>query len=197
MDDQTPRSTARDDDTANPTDAAPAEEGTSDWAAGGGSTPGGRTGTSTDPSLRWKDAATQAKDAAASAGNQARERLEPLVAQLQTMIDNLSTQAEPRLREIAAKAAELAAVAGERAGPIAAKAAEQAGNLGERVAAKGKEVAADIRRGGNEPSSSPPWASETADPAAVGSVATDPATADPATEGDQRSAGGAPRTPGI
>jgi hypothetical protein len=72
------------------------------------------------------------------------------VEQLQRMIDEISRQAKPVVREVAAKAAELAAIAGEKAGPLAHKAAAKTESFGAMVAEKGKEVAADLRRAGNE-----------------------------------------------
>jgi hypothetical protein len=67
-------------------------------------------------------------------------------AQLQRMIDDIGRQAVPVIREVAAKAAELAAVAGEKAGPIAQKAAEKTAEFGAVVAARGHEMATDLRR---------------------------------------------------
>ncbi|HEX8941448.1 MAG TPA: hypothetical protein VF763_14970 [Candidatus Limnocylindrales bacterium] len=72
-----------------------------------------------------------------------------MLAQLQSMIDDITHQARPVLREVAAKAAELAAIAGEKAGPIAHKAAEVTEEVGGKVAARGKELAAELRREGN------------------------------------------------
>ena len=71
----------------------------------------------------------------------------PMIAQLQSMIDNITTQAAPVLREVAAKAAELAAAAGERAGPVAHRAAEVTQRAGETMATRGREVAANLRQG--------------------------------------------------
>ena len=68
-----------------------------------------------------------------------------MVDQLQSMIDNVAHQAAPVLFQIAAKAAELAATAAERAGPLAQKAAEKTTVYGARVAERGKEVASDLR----------------------------------------------------
>jgi hypothetical protein len=66
------------------------------------------------------------------------------------MIDDLATTARPHVREIAAKAAELAAKAGEAAGPLAERAAVVTSDVGHRVAVRGREVAADLRRSGQE-----------------------------------------------
>jgi hypothetical protein len=68
------------------------------------------------------------------------------VRQLEAIIQNLTTHATPVLREIAARAAELAAKAGEAAGPLAHKAATVTEGVGGRLAAKGLEVAAELRR---------------------------------------------------
>jgi hypothetical protein len=67
-------------------------------------------------------------------------------AQLQRMIDDIGRQAVPVIREVAAKAAELAAVAGEKAGPFAQKAAEKTAEFGAVVAARGHEMASELRR---------------------------------------------------
>jgi hypothetical protein len=67
-------------------------------------------------------------------------------AQLQRMIDDIGRQAVPVIREVAAKAAELAAVAGEKAGPFAQKAAEKTAEFGAVVAARGHEMATELRR---------------------------------------------------
>ena len=72
---------------------------------------------------------------------------EPALGQLEGILANLTTYATPVLREIAARAAELAAKAGEAAGPAARKAAGVTDQLGTRMAAKGREVASDLRRG--------------------------------------------------
>ena len=70
---------------------------------------------------------------------------EPVIRQLDSIIENLASYAAPVLREIAARAAELAAKAGEAAGPMAHKAAEKTEAVGGRLATKGREVAADLR----------------------------------------------------
>ena len=77
-----------------------------------------------------------------------------MLIQLQQMIDTVSYQAAPFAREVAAKAAELAAVAAQKAGPLAYRAAGATEQFGQRVAARGKSVAADLRRprGEEEPS---------------------------------------------
>lgn len=67
------------------------------------------------------------------------------VRQLEAIIQNLTAHATPILREIAARAAELAAKAGEAAGPLAHKAATVTEEVGGRLAAKGLEVATELR----------------------------------------------------
>jgi hypothetical protein len=82
------------------------------------------------------------------------------LAQLQAMIDHVAEQAFPVVREIAAKSAELAAVAAEHAGPLAQRAANVTTEVGQRVAARGKEMAADLRRGAEHPGSDHPGDTE-------------------------------------
>lgn len=81
---------------------------------------------------------------------------EPVVRQLDSIIENLAGYALPVLREIAARAAELAAKAGEAAGPMAHKAAEKTEEVGGRLATKGREVASDIRRDASATTINPP-----------------------------------------
>ena len=78
----------------------------------------------------------------------ARELGERWVGQLQEMIDQAGRQAGPVLRDVAAKAAELAAVAAQNAGPVAHKAASVTEHVGDKLAARSKDLAADLRRGG-------------------------------------------------
>ena len=98
------------------------------------------------------EAARGAADAgpAADATNGGTPGAEGWAAQLQRMIDDIGRQAVPVIREVAAKAAELAAVAGEKAGPIAQKAAEKTAEFGAVVAARGHEMATDLRRADDE-----------------------------------------------
>jgi hypothetical protein len=79
-------------------------------------------------------------------GTTAEARFRDWMAQLQAMIDGVTTAAAPHVREIAAKAAELAAKAGEAAGPIAKRAATATSDVGQKVAAKSRDFAADMRR---------------------------------------------------
>ena len=91
------------------------------------------------------------------------------------MIDDIGRQAAPVIREVAAKAAELAAVAGEKAGPFAQKAAEKTAEFGAVVAARGHEMATDLRRAdenGNTAPSAEPAATREA-PADTGAAASD------------------------
>lgn len=55
-------------------------------------------------------------------------------------------KATPVVRDAAARASELVAKAGEAAGPAAHRAAEATESLGGKVAAKGRDIAADLRR---------------------------------------------------
>lgn len=92
---------------------------------------------------------------------------EPVVRQLDSIIENLAGYALPVLREIAARAAELAAKAGEAAGPMAHKAAEKTEEVGGRLATKGREVASDIRRDASATTINPPTTEpETQEPVA-------------------------------
>lgn len=67
------------------------------------------------------------------------------VRQLESILQNLTTYARPALREIAARAAEVAAKAAEAAGPVAHRAAGLTEDVGDRLAAKGRELASDLR----------------------------------------------------
>jgi hypothetical protein len=79
-------------------------------------------------------------------GTSNEARFKDWMAQLQAMIDGVTTAAAPHVREIAAKAAELAAKAGEAAGPFAKRAAEATSDVGQKVASKSRDFAADMRR---------------------------------------------------
>lgn len=68
------------------------------------------------------------------------------LAQLQAMIEQITTQAAPVVREVGAKAAELAALAGEKAGPIAQRAAVLTTEAGLKLAERSRTFAAEIRR---------------------------------------------------
>jgi hypothetical protein len=76
-------------------------------------------------------------------GAQARSR--EWLAQLEAMIQQISTQAAPVARQVGAKAAELAAVAAVKAGPVAHKAAALTTDYGQRFAEKAQSVAAELR----------------------------------------------------
>ena len=86
---------------------------------------------------------------------------EPVLRQLDAIIENVTSYAAPVLREIAARAAELAAKAGQAAGPMAQKAAERTGEVGDLVASKSRAIASDLR---GEPGAATPE-SDPADPA--------------------------------
>jgi hypothetical protein len=87
------------------------------------------------------DATPDLPDAAASPGS----TRDPVLKQLDTIIENVTNYATPVVREIAARAAELAAKAGQAAGPIAQKAAEKTGEVGDIVALKSRAFASDLR----------------------------------------------------
>jgi hypothetical protein len=84
-------------------------------------------------------------DAPDDEGAQASARSREWLAQLETMIQQVSTQAAPVARQVGAKAAELAAVAAVKAGPAAQKAADLANDYGARFAEKAQAVAAELR----------------------------------------------------
>ena len=67
------------------------------------------------------------------------------LAQLEAMIQQISTQAAPVARQVGAKAAELAAIAAVKAGPAAQKAAELTTEYGQRFAERAQSVAAELR----------------------------------------------------
>jgi hypothetical protein len=67
------------------------------------------------------------------------------LAQLQTMINDITTQAAPVARQVAAKAAELTAVAAVKAGPIAQRAAEVTTDAGQKLAERAQSLAAELR----------------------------------------------------
>jgi hypothetical protein len=89
------------------------------------------------------------------------------MGQLQAMIDDVATTAGPTLRELAAKAAELAAKAGDSAGPLAHRAAIATTDVGQRVAARGREIATDMRRAADGDGNDTPPATESAPDAAM------------------------------
>lgn len=70
---------------------------------------------------------------------------DPVLRQLDAIIENVTNYATPVLREIAARAAELAAKAGQAAGPMAQKAAEKTGEVGDVFASKSRALASDLR----------------------------------------------------
>ncbi|HEY6058325.1 MAG TPA: hypothetical protein VIV06_09845 [Candidatus Limnocylindrales bacterium] len=111
------------------------------------------------------------------------------MVQLQSMIDNLARQSGPTLRELAAKAAELAAKAGESAGPVAHRAAEVTGDVGHKVAVKGREVAADLRRGAEQARSGTVVAEPTVPGSDVGTMPDVEGDREPASEPGESPAG--------
>ena len=76
---------------------------------------------------------------------QGSARSKEWLAQLEQMIQQVSTQAAPVARQVGAKAAELAAVAAVKAGPVAQKAADLTVDYGSRFAERAQSVAADLR----------------------------------------------------
>jgi hypothetical protein len=96
------------------------------------------------------DADSQGAEATAiepvpSRGGGAADEPNQAIRQLEAILANLTTYARPALREIAARAAEVAAKAAEAAGPVAHKAAGMTEEVGGRLAAKGREIASDLR----------------------------------------------------
>ena len=81
----------------------------------------------------------------------AEDRHARWMAQLQTMIDEVTTAAAPTARELGAKAAELAARAADAVGPFAHRAAGVTSDVGQRVASRGREIATDLRRPAGPP----------------------------------------------
>ncbi len=105
-------------------------------------TPNPQPGSTPDENFAWTgDTAT-----GGTGGGSTRDTGREWLAQLQSMIENITEQAGPVLREVSAKAAELAAVAGDKAGPVAARAAELTAEAGSKLAEKSRDFAADIRR---------------------------------------------------
>ena len=89
------------------------------------------------------DAPPRRADAAEGAAGSARGG--EWMAQLEAMIQQISTQAAPVARQVGAKAAELAAVAAVKAGPAAQRAAVFTTDYGQRFAEKAQSVAAELR----------------------------------------------------
>ena len=115
-----------------------------DSTAGNGHDPAASAAPDTgraDETFGW----TAPDDEPAASGGDARATAERMLAQLQSMIDQVATQAAPVVRQIGAKAAELAAVAADRAGPLAHKAADATADASERLAEKSRTWAADLR----------------------------------------------------
>jgi hypothetical protein len=79
-------------------------------------------------------------------GPGASVRAREWLAQLEAMIQQVSTAAAPVARQVSAKAAELAALAAVKAGPAAQKAANLTSEYGQRFAERAQTVAADLRQ---------------------------------------------------
>jgi hypothetical protein len=95
-------------------------------------------GDATDETFGWTSSDS-------TGGSDAKASGERMIAQLQSMIDNVATQAAPVARQVGAKAAELAAVAADRAGPLAIKAADATADLSEKFASRSRTWAAELR----------------------------------------------------
>jgi hypothetical protein len=94
------------------------------------------------------------------------------LAQLEQMIQQVSTQAAPVARQVGAKAAELAAVAAVKAGPVAQKAADLTVDYGARFAERAQSVAADLRS--QDAATEPSDTGETAAPDATADATQEP-----------------------
>jgi hypothetical protein len=94
------------------------------------------------------------------------------LAQLEQMIQQISTQAAPVARQVGAKAAELAAVAAVKAGPVAQKAADLTADYGSRFAEKAQSVAAELRS--QDGAAEPGDTGETAAPDATADAVQEP-----------------------
>jgi len=101
----------------------------------------------------------------------ARAAGEKMIAQLQSMIDNVATQAAPVAREVGAKAAELAAAAADRAGPFAIRAADATADASEKLAVSARQWAAELRSKLVDPPNGADRGSDGAETATGGSIA--------------------------
>src|SRR5476651_1453528 len=80
------------------------------------------------------------------AGRDIGARISALAEDISERVTVFVDKATPVVRDAAARASELVAKAGEAAGPAAHRAAEATESLGGKVAAKGRDIAADLRR---------------------------------------------------
>ena len=80
------------------------------------------------------------------AGRDLGATISALAEDISERVNVFVDKATPVVRDAAARASELVAKAGEAAGPAAHRAAEATETLGGRVAAKGRDIAADLRR---------------------------------------------------
>lgn len=105
------------------------------------------------------------------------------MAQLEAMIQQISTQAAPVARQVGAKAAELVAVAAVKAGPAAQRAAVFTTEYGQRFAEKAQAVAAELRSPDSADGDAPEAAAPDATPApdAAAPHATSDSAPEPAT----------------
>ncbi len=132
------------------------------------------------------DAGTNGADNASAKG---REWL----AQLETMINDVTTQAAPVARQVAAKAAELTAVAAIKAGPFAQRAANVTTDASQKLAERANNLAAELRGEiPGTPAEDVPWA-DAADATADASADAPPPAAtfeDATSSEDQTQTGG-------
>ena len=135
------------------------------------------------------DAGTNGANGADNASAKGREWL----AQLETMINDVTTQAAPVARQVAAKAAELTAVAAIKAGPFAQRAANVTTDASQKLAERANNLAAELRGEiPGTPAEDVPWA-DAADANAGASTDAPPPAAtseDASSSGDQPSTGG-------
>jgi len=103
----------------------------------------------TQPDWGTEEPAAGAEDSTAgsNAGAGRTIDVQPMVNQLQGMIDQVATNSGPALRQVAAKAAELAAAAAKRAGPIAISIAARTDQVSQAVAGRAERFATDLRAG--------------------------------------------------
>jgi hypothetical protein len=155
--------------TSDPTPAAGEPDGAATDAPGGEPTPG--TGWTSGPG------GESAWTSGASGDGAATGRSKEWIAQLEAMIQQISTQAAPVARQVGAKAAELAAIAAVKAGPAAQKAAELTQEYGTRFAERAQTVAAELRA---QDAKAPGDAAPEADAAAAPGATEGPAPEDTA-----------------
>ncbi len=113
----------------------------------GGERPKPPTGEGPAEEFAWAGADTAAGSGTGDDGEETSQATgKEWLAQLEHMIESLTTQAVPVIRQVGAKAAELAALAAEKAGPIAHRAAELTEVAGAKVAERSRHLAEELRR---------------------------------------------------